>query len=103
MAGAMHTEYPERFAREMACTEAEWLRWLPQAIGAYHWKLQGHTLGVRIGDGALGIQWQVLEPRCIGLLRMPRMEMHFRFGGVDASARSLFMRQFDLYMHRGGG
>ncbi|TXT33069.1 MAG: hypothetical protein FD135_5564, partial [Comamonadaceae bacterium] len=24
---------PERFERDMGCTEADWLRWLPQAVG----------------------------------------------------------------------
>ena len=48
----MQSFYPERFEREMACTEADWLRWLPDAVGAHHWKLQDKSAGVRIGDGA---------------------------------------------------
>ena len=36
----MQSVYDERFERDMACTEAEWLRWLPAAIGEHHWKLQ---------------------------------------------------------------
>ena len=31
------------------------------------------------------------------------MAVRFRFEGVDAPARQLFMRHFDLYMQRGGG
>ncbi|MFZ4482195.1 MAG: hypothetical protein ACOYNZ_20135, partial [Rhodoferax sp.] len=91
------------FERDMACTEAEWLRWLPAAIGGHYWKLQEHGAGVRIGDGALGLKWQVAEPRVIALVRMPRLLVRFRFAGLDDAQRYDFMKRFDLYMQRGGG
>lgn len=99
----MQSSYDERFEREMGCTEAEWLRWLPGAVGANHWKLQPQSAGVRIGDGALGLKWQVGEPRVIGLVSIPRLLVQFRFAGVDEVARYTFMKRFDLYMQRGGG
>ena len=99
----MQSSYPERFDREMACTEAEWLRWLPQAIGAQVWTVQGSAAEVRIADGALALSWAVGEPRVIGLARMPRMRVGFRFTGLDAAQRHAFMRRFDLYLQRGGG
>ena len=99
----MQSFYPERFEREMACSEADWLRWLPDAIGANHWKLQEKSAGVRIGDGALGLKWQVAEPRVIALVRMPRFLVSFRFAGLDETQRYAFMKRFDLYMQRGGG
>ena len=99
----MQSFYPESFEREMGCTETEWLRWLPQAMGDHHWKLQSGTAGVRIGDGALGLKWQVAAPRVIGLVRMPVLRVKFRFAGLDESQRYAFMQRFDLYMQRGGG
>ena len=99
----MQSHYEERFERDMACTEVEWLRWLPEAIGEHHWKHQDRTVGVRIGDGALGIKWQVAEPMVIALVQMPRLTVSFRFAGVDDAARHTFMKRFDLYMQRGGG
>lgn len=99
----MQSSYAERFERDMGCTEAEWLGWLPNAIGDHHWKMQAGLAGVRIGDGALGLKWQVAEPRVIALMRMPRLLVSFRFAGVDAAARYTFMKRFDLYMQRGGG
>ena len=99
----MQSVYDERFERDMACTEADWLRWLPDAIGDHHWKRQERTVGVRIGDGALGLKWQVAEPRTIALVVMPRLAVSFRFAGVDEAARHAFMKRFDLYMQRGGG
>lgn len=96
-------KYPETFERDMACLESDWLRWLPGAIGDHFFKLQTGSAGVRLGDGALGLTWQVAEPRVIGLVRMPRLLVRFRFGGVDEPVRQAFMERFDLYMQRGGG
>lgn len=99
----MQSSYSERFEREMGCTEADWLRWLPAAMGDHHWRLQEHSAGVRIGGGALGLKWQTGEPRVIGLVKMPRLVVSFRFAGLDAAQRYAFMQRFDLYMQRGGG
>lgn len=87
----------------MGCTEREWLRWLPQAMGDHHWKQQPGAAGVRIGDGALGLKWQVVAPRIIGLVCMPVLRVNFRFAGLDEAQRYAFMKRFDLYMQRGGG
>ncbi len=99
----MQSFYPERFEREMACSEADWLRWLPAAVGNVHWKLQDSSAGVRIGDGALGLKWYAAAPRVIGLISLPVLKVSFRFAGVDAAQRHAFMTRFDLYMQRGGG
>jgi hypothetical protein len=99
----MQSFYPEQFEREMGCTQADWLRWLPGAIGEHHWKLQDQSAGVRIGDGALGLKWELAQPRVIALVRIPRLVVRFRFAGVDDAARYAFMTRFDLYMQRGGG
>ena len=99
----MQASYDERFERDMACTEEDWLRWLPEALGDHHWKRQDRTVGVRIGDGALGLKWEVAEPRVIAQVSMPRLVVRFRFAGVDDTTRNAFMKRFDLYMQRGGG
>lgn len=100
---AMQAHYPESFEREMSCTEAEWLRWLPGAVGDHFWKLQDGGAGVRISDGALDLKWQAGEPRVIASVRMPRLVVQFRFADVPDAVRHAFMRRFDLYMQRGGG
>lgn len=87
----------------MGCTEAEWLGWLPAALGSHFYKLHAGSAGVRIGDGALGLTWRVGEPLVIALMRMPRLHVTFRFAGLDDEQRFAFMKRFDLYMHRGGG
>ncbi|MEY4753829.1 MAG: hypothetical protein RJA44_1504 [Pseudomonadota bacterium] len=98
------TDHPTEFSRDTAGTEAEWLARLPGACGAHELALVGPGQAqVRIGAGVLDLVWQVLEPRRIALVRLDRLQVHYRFEAVDAAARSCFMRHFDLYMQRGGG
>ena len=95
---------PASFEREYGCTEQEWLRWMPEAVHGHPWaQPEEGRLGVAIGQGALVIDWQVLTPRVIALIRLPRMAVRFRFQGVEASARNVFMKRFDLHLQRGGG
>jgi hypothetical protein len=99
----MQSAYAERFDREMGCTEAEWLMWLPAAIGDHEWRREASTVSVRIDDGALTLDWRTGKPRVIAQVRLPRLHVSFRFEGVDSDQRLAFMRRFDLYMQRGGG
>ena len=99
----MQSAYAERFEREMGCTEAEWLMWLPAAIGVHPWRRAGNSVSVDIGSGSLKLDWQTGEPRVIALVRLPRLHVNFRFEGLDAGQRFAFMKRFDLYMQRGGG
>jgi hypothetical protein len=99
----MQSFYAERFEREIGCTEAEWQRCLPEAIGDHFWKLQSQSAGVRIGEGALGLSWRVGAPRVIALLRLPRLLVRFRFCRLDEAQRYAFMKRLDLYLQRGGG
>lgn len=99
----MQSFYPERFEREMGCTEAEWLGWLPRAIGEHPYQVSGRCVTVTLGAGRLQMQWQILEPRTLGLIRLPRLRLAFDFTGLDAAVRRAFMKRFDLYTQRGGG
>jgi hypothetical protein len=93
---------PETFEREYGCTDVEWRRWMPEATGAT--TAPGRfCLRVPIAAGALTLDWQVLTPRVIALVRMPRMRVAFSFEGVSADQRATFMRRFDLHLQRGGG
>ncbi len=99
----MQAHYAAEFDREVGCTEAEWLGWLPDALGDRPWQLGPGAAHVTIDGGALALAWHVLPPRQIALIRMPRMAVAFRFTGVPDDVRYAFMRRFDLYMQRGGG
>jgi hypothetical protein len=99
----MQSHYPARFERDLACTEAEWLRWLPQAIGEREWLLESGFARVRIAGGTLDLSWREAPPRRIALLELPRLHVAFAFGSVADEVRHAFMKRFDLYMQRGGG
>ncbi|HEX9720788.1 MAG TPA: hypothetical protein VGA59_13765 [Ramlibacter sp.] len=99
----MQSAYAERFEREMGCTEAEWLMWLPAAVGDREWRQQAGKATVSISPGILRLAWYTGEPRVIAQVRLPRLHVSFRFEGLDAGQRLAFMKRFDLYMQRGGG
>ncbi|MDO8699896.1 MAG: hypothetical protein Q7J75_05675 [Rhodoferax sp.] len=99
----MQAFYADNFDREMGCTEREWLRWLPNAIGDHPHQLVAQAVTVQIGAGQLALSWQIAAPRVIALASIPRLLVSFRFKGLDDAQRYLFMKRFDLYMHRGGG
>jgi hypothetical protein len=99
----MQAHYPPSFDREMGCTEAELLQWLPGASNERPVVVRLRQAVVALGEGQLLLTWQTLPPRQIALLRMPRLAVSFRFSGVDDAQRQSFMRYFDLYTQRGGG
>jgi len=94
---------PEAFELEMGCTEAEWLGWLPEAIGERAWQREGAAARVQVENGKLTLDWVVEAPRVIALLRLPRLRVCFRFQAVSEAGRYAFMKRFDLHMQRGGG
>jgi hypothetical protein len=99
-----NTPPEEHFEREHGCTDAEWRGWLPGAVRDHALALGAAPVAqVHIGGGDLQLQWQVLPPRRIALIVMPRLQVVYRFSGVPPAARQAFMRYFDLYMQRGGG
>lgn len=99
----MRAHYPFDFEREMGCTDEELRRWLPGASGgrAIVWREQGADIGLDVG--AVSVDWQVLPPRRIALVTLPRLRVRFQARGVDEGAWQRFMRHFDLYTQRGGG
>jgi hypothetical protein len=99
----MQSHYPEHFERDMACTEAEWLGWLPRAIGPLEWQSDAGCARVRLGNGTLHLSWRQAPPRRIALLELARMHVVFAFENVTDEVRHAFMKRFDLYTHRGGG
>lgn len=99
----MQSSYDAAFERDVGCTEAEWLGWLPGACAAHPVDIGPGRAEVRIEPGRLLLDWQPLPPRRIALMTMPRMAVRFRFEGLDAGQRLAFMRYFDLHMQRGGG
>ena len=95
-------EAPE-FQREHGFTEAEWLRMLPMATAPHALQLGPGRAEMVLGAGRLCLAWTVLPPRQIALVRMPRLQVHYRFEGLPVAERQAFMRHFDLHIQKGGG
>ena len=95
----------ESFGREQGCTLADWERDLPGAVHGHRLAQQGPGQALIQLDhgGTLQLRWQVLPPRQIALVRIPRLQVDFQFERADAQTRSRFMRRFDLFLQRGGG
>lgn len=105
----MQAYYPSVMEREMGCTPAEWLMWLPDAVGRWPLTVQENpsaSQGQALAEphaGVLRLSWQVLPDRVLGLVRLPRLQVRFEFESISEDDRQRFMRRFDLYMQRGGG
>ena len=99
------THVPEQFDRTMGCTAAELISWLPRSLPDAQLAVDD-TLGRCVAswpEGSLRLQWSPLPDRCIALLRIPQLQVHFAFEGLDDAARYARQKFFDLHTHRGGG
>jgi hypothetical protein len=99
----VQSSYGESFERDMGCSEAEWLGWMPRAIRDHDWQREGSRIVVTIGAGSLTLCWEPLPERRIALLVVKRLRVRFAFSGLDAAERLAFMKPFDLSIQRGGG
>jgi hypothetical protein len=94
---------PFALDREMGCTRADLLRWLPEATGHAPARLEGDAIVLAVAGGEVRIVARERAPRRIAGLALPVLAVSFRFEGLDAAAREAFLARFDLYTRRGGG
>ena len=99
----MQAHYPFAFEREMGCTAEELRTWLPGASRhrTIEWREGGAV--VSLDEGHAILSWQILEPRRIALITLPRLQVRIEAIGVDEASWHRFMKYFDLYTQRGGG
>ncbi|WP_151636253.1 hypothetical protein [Noviherbaspirillum aerium] len=100
-------QVPALLVREMGCTEADLIRWLPGATR--HAAIEssaldnGHCYRIAIGSGKVEIHAAPAPPRRIAGIVLPVLMVRFRFIGLDAAERRDFLDYFDRYTRRGGG
>lgn len=93
--------------REMGCTEADFMRWLPGATrhapvtstpladGSLHCvSVEGETIEIRL---------RPLPDRRIGGIALPVLEVRFCFAAIGPERAAAFLNWFDHYTRRGGG
>jgi len=89
--------------REMGCTRADFMRWLPGAAGHARAAVEGDGLTLSVAGGQVQITLEDRPLRRIAQVALPVLAVRFRFQGVDAVARLEFLERFDAYTRRGGG
>jgi hypothetical protein len=99
----MQSHYPFEFEREMGCTMAELVAWLPEACGGRPIAWREGGADIALDGGCVSIDWTALSPRRIALMSLPRTRTRFAAKDLTAPQWSAFMRHFDLHTQRGGG
>ncbi len=100
----MTPQVPERLVRDMGCTPADLVRWMPAAVGHQPLRWLESGCEVALGEGgSVRLVWQVLAPRRIALMRIERLQLEIVFEACDPAERNAFMARFDDYTRRGGG
>ncbi len=89
--------------REMGCTRADFLSWLPGATRHAPLHFEGDEVRVDIGEGTVIIDIGAQGERRLGSFALPVLPVSMRFAGMTAEARQQFLQYFDLYTRREGG
>lgn len=92
-----------RVHREMGCTRAELMQWLPGATGQAPLTIDGGVVTAATRGGSVRISMEEKAPRRLGSMALPVLAVTFCFRDLDEAARAAFLRRFDLYTRRGGG
>jgi|SRR5690242_13563284 hypothetical protein len=89
--------------REMGCSRADLLAWLPGAVRGAAFDVEGDLIRVAYADGEVRIRIGQAAERKLGELALPVLQVSIGFAGIDAHAREEFLEYFDLFTRRGGG
>jgi hypothetical protein len=89
--------------REMGCTRADLLRWLPGATRHAPARIDGDEVTLSLEGGQVRITAREEAPRRVALLSLPVLAVRFEFAGLGRAAREDFLAYFDAYTRRGGG
>ncbi len=97
-------EVPASFSREMGYTRREFLANLETAMKGteYHVREDGNVR-IPLDAGYVDIRLGPDGNRVIASLALPRLEVDFRFTGVDAATRRDFYEAFQRSFQKGGG
>jgi hypothetical protein len=93
---------PEIIEREVWATPDEFRRGLDLAFPSRVTERDG-ILHVDNNHAVIEIALEIMTPRRIALLNMPRMKVSLRITAGSAEQRAAMLAHMDLAMHRGGG
>jgi hypothetical protein len=89
--------------RVMGCTREDLSRWLVELTGGDHGMLAGGCARLELDWGTLTIEARTLPPRRIALLRLPQLEVRFRYDPAFRDRARAWITHFDHHSQRGGG
>jgi hypothetical protein len=92
---------PPRF--DMTITRADFRRLLPAAVNNVPFTEEGGAFVHHEGARGWRISLAPLPQLSIGLIRLERHRVEFKFSGHSAEEIENFMARFEAYFRRGGG
>jgi hypothetical protein len=95
-------QLPEVVEREIWTTPEEFRHGLDLAFPGRVTERSG-ILRVDDGQAAMEVALEILSPRVIALLNLPRMKVSLRMTAGSVEQRAALLAHMDLAMHRGGG
>lgn len=89
--------------RVMACTPADLARWLVELTGSDHGLGRTGTAELVLDWGVLTIEAAPMPPRRVALLRLPQLDVRFRYDPAFRDQARAWITHFDHHTQRGGG
>jgi hypothetical protein len=90
-------------SRVMACTRADLARWLEQLLGHDHGMGHDGRARLEFDWGVLEVETAELAPRSVALLRLPQLDVRFRYDPALRDQAQAWITHFDHHTQRGGG
>lgn len=92
-----------RFHYEMGCTESEFFRLLPAAVGGADMRIDGSTAVHEEAERGWRIRLSNRRQHALARLRLPVVDVDLEFHGYSAAEVDRFMERFHAAFRRGGG
>jgi hypothetical protein len=89
--------------RVMGCTRAELARWLVELAGSDGGMAESGHATLAFDWGLLVIEARPMPSRRIALLRLPQLEVCFRYDPAFRDQARAWITHFDHHTQRGGG
>jgi hypothetical protein len=89
--------------RVMACTRDDLRRWLVELTGSDHGLATFGIAEVPLAWGVLRIEARPMPPRSVALLRLPQLDVRFRYDPAFRDQAHAWITHFDHHTQRGGG
>ena len=91
------------YTQDMGYSRVEFDRQIQRVLPAENIHLRPDGAVLYIGTGQLHIDLGPEQERRIANIRLPRMQVRFRFYDLHEPELSAFRTKFDLYFQKGGG